>query len=127
MIRESLAANSAHAMVVSTGASGVSHQWRASTAGSSRDYTTYPGTKKVWLRMVKEGSKITSYMKLDYERDFSKFYELNISFTRSSFFVGIAVTSHVQGSLARLIVRNFEIQDQIWVPVPQQSLGEYLH
>jgi len=122
MIRESLAANSAHAMLVSTGKSGVSNQWRASTGGSSRDYTTYPGTKKVWLRMVKEGSKITSYMKLDYERDFSKFYELNIPFTSSSFFVGIAVTSHVQGSLARLIVRNFEIQDQIWVPVPQQSL-----
>jgi len=122
MIRESLAANSSHAMVVSTGASGVSHQWRASTGGISRDYTTYPGTKKVWLRMVKEGSKITSYMKLDYERDFSKFYELDIPFARSSFFVGIAVTSHVQGSLARLVVRNFEIQNQIWVPVPQQSL-----
>ncbi|KAL3801538.1 hypothetical protein HJC23_000976 [Cyclotella cryptica] len=122
MIRESLAANSAHAMLVSTGASGVSHQWRQSTGGSSRDVTTYPGTKKVWLRMVKEGSKITSYMKLDYERDFEQFYVQDIPFTSSSFFVGIAVTSHLQGSLANLVVRNFEIQNQVWVPIPQQSL-----
>lgn len=118
MIRESLDANAAHTMIASTGNLGVSHFYRKTTGDITRTLNTYVGTKRVWLRLVKEGSKFTSYMKLESQVDYEKYYEQSVTFTGNSFFVGIAVTSHIQGTPASLTVRGFEILNQIWVPVP---------
>ena len=126
MIRDSLDANSSHAMLASTGLGYVSMFWRASTNDITRNSNDDIGTKRVWLRMVKEGSKFTSYMKLEAQQEFEKFYERQVEFANDSFFVGIGVTSHRQGYPASLIVRNFEILDKIWVPIPPAHLGKYL-
>jgi hypothetical protein len=124
MIRESLDANAAHTMIASTGNLGVSHLYRKTTGDITRTLNTYVGTKRVWLRLVKEGSKFTSYMKLESQVDYEKYYEQSVTFTGNSFFVGIAVTSHIQGTPASLTVRGFEILNQIWVPVPPIHLGK---
>jgi hypothetical protein len=123
MIRDSLDANSSHAMLASTGHDSVSMFWRKSTNDITRNsQVDQVGTKRVWLRMVKEGSKFTSYMKLEAQQDFQKFYEREVEFANDSFFVGIAVTSHNQGTPASLTVRNFEILNKIWVPTPPSHL-----
>ena len=126
MIRDSLDANSSHAMLASTGHDSVSMFWRKSTYDVTRiSHDDQVGTKRVWLRMVKEGSKFTSYMKLEAQQDFQKFYEREVEFANDSFFVGIAVTSHNQGTPASLTVRNFEILNKIWVPTPPSHLGKH--
>lgn len=124
MIRESLDANAAHAMVVSTGHELVSMMWRQSTGDHTRNVNAEPGTKRVWLRLVKEGIRFTSYMKLENQVNWEKVYERDVTFKEGPFYVGIAACSHIQGSLASLTVRNFEILDKIWVPVPPPHLGE---
>lgn len=122
MIRESLDANAAHAMVVSTGHELVSMMWRQSTGDHTRNVNAEPGTKRVWLRLVKEGIRFTSYMKLENQVNWEKVYERDVTFKEGPFYVGIAACSHIQGSLASLTVRNFEILDKIWVPVPPPHL-----
>ena len=55
MIRESLTAQSRHAMMVGTGAAGYAFQRRAETAGNS-DSTAGPGTDPPgWVRLVRKG------------------------------------------------------------------------
>ena len=61
MIRESLNANSKHAMMVVTPGSGVSFQRRTSTGGTSVDTTTTGRTAPQFLRLTRVGSTFTAY------------------------------------------------------------------
>ena len=126
MIRETLAPDAAHTMIASTGNFHVQHLYRESAGGITRSHQLLTGTKQVYLRLVKEGSKITSYYKLENDEYYEKVYESDVTFTGSSFFVGIAATSHIQGSYASLTVRSFEIRNQIWVPIAPPHLGEFV-
>jgi hypothetical protein len=122
MIRDSLDANASHALLASTGHELVTMMWRASTADITRNANAQIGTKRVWLRMVKEGTRFTSYMKLENQVDWEKFYERDVYFTEGPFYVGIAACSHRQGYPASLTVRSFEILDKVWVPTPPPHL-----
>lgn len=155
MIRDSLDDNAAHATMMSTGAEYVAMQYRQSTGSSSGSYHTGFGTKRVWLRIVKEGNKVTGFVKREDEFGFSKFYSeciasrvteysyrmssyllfillhpsqytttaRDINFSGDSFFVGIAVTSHVQGTLSNFDVSSFEISDEVF-SLPERDVGE---
>jgi len=123
MIRDSLDDNAAHATMMSTGAEYVAMQYRQSTGSSSGSYHTGFGTKRVWLRIVKEGNKVTGFVKREDEFGFSKFYTRDINFSGDSFFVGIAVTSHVQGTLSNFDVSSFEISDEVF-SLPERDIGE---
>lgn len=123
MIRDTLDANSAHAMAVSTGQSRVAMQYRSSTGASSGNVDKSIGTKRVWLRLVKEGSKITSYYKNEFDLVYQKLGTYDIVFTRAWFYVGIAVCSHIQGTLSTLEVSNFEISDDVFT-LPARDIGD---
>lgn len=117
MIRDTLEASSANAALVVAGNNYVLHQYRRWDGDWTRSHNEDVGTERVWLRLVKEGSKITSYIKSENEVNWIKFYERSdVIFGGSSFHVGVAATSHRQGELASLTVRGFEILNKIWVP-----------
>jgi len=123
MIRDSLDANSAHAMLASSGNNQLGYYYRKTTGDITRNNNAVIGTKRVWLRLVKEGVRITGYYKMENQVDWEKFYErTDVVFANDSFYVGVAACSHIQGSLASLTVRNFEIKNEIWVPIPPHHL-----
>jgi hypothetical protein len=67
----------------------------------------------VWLRLVKEGNAITSYIKKDGEYDFMRYWTEEIDLG-AEFMVGIAVTSHDNAAISTLDVSNFEISDEVY-------------
>eukprot|EP00579_Thalassiosira_antarctica_P007629 CAMPEP_0201878932 /NCGR_PEP_ID=MMETSP0902-20130614/9959_1 /ASSEMBLY_ACC=CAM_ASM_000551 /TAXON_ID=420261 /ORGANISM="Thalassiosira antarctica, Strain CCMP982" /LENGTH=395 /DNA_ID=CAMNT_0048406657 /DNA_START=171 /DNA_END=1357 /DNA_ORIENTATION=- len=103
---------SAHSMIQVTGW-GVSHQSRL----NDNSYTVsvhdnYP-VSNIWLRLVKEDSTITSFIKRDGEFDFMQYHSVEVEFV-DSFSVGIAVTSHDNNVLATLDVSHLEISDVVY-------------
>lgn len=110
MIRDTLAANSKHQFIAAIGA-GYAHQYRAYTGGGSTnpaDDTSSTYSKTPWLRMVKIGNTITSYVKQDGEYDWLKVHSIESVFS-SDFYLGLAVTSHEFDQPTTLTVSNLEI------------------
>lgn len=107
MIRESLNANSTHASMVVTPASGVSFQRRASTGGNS-DHTTLAGiTAPHWVRLVRSGNTFTAYQSTD-GAAWTTVGSQTITMA-SSVYVGLAVTSHNNTALATATFDNLSI------------------
>ena len=108
MIRESLNANSKHAMVVVTPSKGVSFQRRVSTGGSSSD-TTLSGIKAPeWAKIRRDGNLFTGY----FSSDNQVWYPMN-SITidmASKAKAGLAVTSHDNSKEAEALISNFSIK-----------------
>lgn len=116
---------SAQSMIAVTGW-GVSHQTRAQDNSSTGSYHgSYP-VSAVWIRLVKQGSTITSFIKRDGEYDFMQYNSVEVTFGES-FYVGLAVTSHDNTKLATLDVSHFEISDDVFslpsVPVEVGDTG----
>ena len=104
MIRESLNANSTHAMAVVTPGSGVSFQRRTTTGGVS-DHTTTAGlTAPHWVRMVRSGNTFTAYRSTD-GANWTTIGTQSITMT-ASVYVGLVVTSHNDGVLATATFDN---------------------
>ena len=61
MIRDGLAGNARHAMIVVTPGNGVSFQRRTATGGSSASTAGSRAVAPVWLRLVRVGDVITGY------------------------------------------------------------------
>ncbi len=104
MIRESLNANSSHAMVVVTPGSGVSFQRRTSTGGSSSDTTTGGLGAPYWVRLVRSGSTFTAYRSVD-GSNWTTIGSQTISMS-STVYIGLAVTSHAGGTLCTATFDN---------------------
>ena len=110
MFRETLAANSKHHFIAATG-HGYAHQYRASTGGGSNnpaDDTSRTYSETPWLRLVKIGNTITSYVKQDGEYDWLKVHSHSVWFA-DDFYVGLAATSHEYDQTVTLTVSNLEI------------------
>jgi hypothetical protein len=126
MIRDTLDANSAHAMVAQTGHSyGRLQMFRRdiSNGGSyGMSKSLYTNTKRVWLRIVKEGSKIYGYYKNEFDLVYQKLDVYTLDFTRDWYYVGIAVTSHITNVLATLEVSNFAMSDEVF-HLPARDIG----
>jgi len=127
MIRDTLDDTSSHAMVVVTGHSygRVAMQTRPKNALYSTGMTKslYTNTKRVWLRLVKEGSKITAFYKNEFSLVYQQLFSYNVEFTRDWYHVGIAVTSHNQETLSNLEVSNFLVEDEIFT-LPARDIGD---
>ena len=123
MIRDTLDANSAHASVFSTGYNYVAMQSRPSTSAGSVGISKNPGTRRLFLRLVKEGSKITSYYKNEFDLVYQKLGSYEVTFTREWYYVGIAACSHVTGTLASLELSHFDISDEIYT-LPAIDVGD---
>jgi fibronectin type 3 domain-containing protein/regulation of enolase protein 1 (concanavalin A-like superfamily) len=107
MIRESLNANSIHAMVVVTPAAGISFQTRSST-GSATSTTEGPSiTAPCWVRLVRSGSTFTGYYSID-GTTWTSIGSSSITMA-SSANIGLGVTSHSDGVLCTAAFDNVTV------------------
>lgn len=105
MIRETLNANSTHAMMIVTPSNGTSFQRRTTTGGSS--VATTPADRVVapyWVRLVRSGTTFTGY-KSSNGTIWVQVGSATISMS-SSVYVGLPVTSHSAGVLTTSNISN---------------------
>jgi hypothetical protein len=104
MIRESLNANSSHALVAVTPGNGVSFQRRGSTGGASSDTNNSGLGAPYWVRIVRSGSTFTAYRSAD-GTNWTTIGSQTISMS-STVYIGLAVTSHADGTLCPATFNN---------------------
>ena len=107
MIRETLNANSTHATAVVTPGSGVSFQRRSSTGGSSAHTTTSGLAAPYWIRVTRSGNTFTAYRSTD-GSNWTTIGSENITMS-SSVYIGLAVTSHNDGTLCTAVFDNLTV------------------
>lgn len=127
MIRASPDSSSAHGMMALTGAGRRIFQWRSARGGWSSSHNNWhsdgynkyesetwaDNPKYIWLRLVKEGSLITSYVKDVGEYGFRHFgSSQDITFEDDEFHVGVAVTSHDRTLMTTFDTESVEIVDE---------------
>ena len=98
MMRETLNANSKHAFMLVSPGKGLAFQRRASTGGDSSNTSAGSGTAPSWVKVTRAGSTFTAYKSSD-GSSWTKIGSLSMNMT-STIYVGLAVSSHVDGVLA---------------------------
>ena len=106
MIRESLAANSRHALVDVEPSSGIELLWRSSTGGSTSSSTTSGGAPN-WVRLTRINNAFLAYWSPD-GYNWSQFASANIAMSNSAY-IGLAVCSHNNGILCNAVFDNVYI------------------
>jgi glucose/arabinose dehydrogenase/regulation of enolase protein 1 (concanavalin A-like superfamily) len=106
MIRETLSANSKHAMVVVTPGHGVAFQRRTSTGGSSM-HTASTGSVPYWVRLVRNGNTFTAY-RSSTGSTWTQIAAVTISMN-TNVFVGLPVTSHNNSTLCAATFTNVSV------------------
>ncbi|MCM8537243.1 MAG: DUF1593 domain-containing protein [Lentisphaeraceae bacterium] len=105
MIRETLAANSKHAMTVITSVSGASFQRRLST-GSSSKASTYTGVSAPeWTKVIRIGNTFSGYFSPD-NQVWYPMQSSNISMSEDVK-VGMAITSHDNTKETEALISDF--------------------
>mmetsp|Transcript_32342 Transcript_32342/g.72633 ORF Transcript_32342/g.72633 Transcript_32342/m.72633 type:complete len:687 (-) Transcript_32342:475-2535(-) len=127
MIRASPDSPSANGMLSLTGAGRRAFQWRSERGRWSASHNNWhsdgyndyesetwaENPKYIWLRLVKEGSLITSYVKDVDEYGFRQFGpSQDIAFEDDEFHVGVAVTSHDRTLITKFDTEGIEIVDE---------------
>jgi len=97
MIRETLNAGSAHAMMIVTPGNGVSFQYRSATDGESYSSATNSFTAPYWVKLSRTGNTITGFHSPD-GQNWTEHASNTFSMS-GDVFVGLCVTSHVAGTL----------------------------
>ena len=92
MIRETLSANSAHALMAGTAASGWAFQRRATTSGTSVHTSGPAGVAPGWVKLTRTGGSIAAHRSAD-GVNWTLVGTQTIAMTQSVY-VGLAVTSH---------------------------------
>ena len=112
MFRESLDANSKHYSLYVTGNQGIANQWRGSTGGTSSSLDNSGlNTKPVWIQVSKSANEFSTAYKYEGATEWTPLWgPTNIGFS-SDFYVGIVAHSHINGRLATLKAREFNIID----------------
>jgi hypothetical protein len=108
MVRTSLDANAPQASIFVTPGNGVSFQRRKSTAATSLATTRTGIVAPVWLRLTGLNGTIRGYYRKNLTDRWTLVGQDTIANYPSSFdvFVGLAVTSHADGTLARATFAN---------------------
>lgn len=112
MFRNNLGQRSAHSMIQVTGW-GIAHQTRAAQNHHTSSIHNSYSINNIWLRLVKKGNTVTSFVKRSGEYEFMK-YGSNEVDLGESYYVGLAVASSNNEELGILEVRNFEISDDVY-------------
>jgi alpha-galactosidase len=106
MIRETLNNNSKYADMIVTPTSGTSFQWRATAGGScSSTDNASGGAAPKYLKLTRTGNSFSAYQ----SNDGTTWTQLGSAQTitmASSVYVGLAVTSHVNGTLCTATFDN---------------------
>ena len=107
MIRESLAANARNAFMFVTPGGGRAFQRRSQAGGSTTRTSGGAGAAPVWLRLVRQGSQFTGYLSSN-GTSWTSIGSATISMT-SSVYVGLAVSSRVDSTLATATFTNVQV------------------
>ena len=104
MMRESLTASSAQAMMVVSSAKGLAFQRRTTTGGESTNTSGGAGTAPYWVKLSRTGNSFSAFVSTD-----GSTWRLVGSDTiamGSSINVGLAVTSHADGAVSTATFDN---------------------
>ena len=96
MIREDLSAGGRHASLFVTPSNGVAFEWRSQPSGTT-SYVAVSGSAPEWMKLVRSGSTISAYVSLD-GTTWTLVSATTLS-TVTNVYVGLAVTSHANGTL----------------------------
>jgi hypothetical protein len=107
MIRESLSANSRHAMMVVSATSGAAFQYRTNTGGTTTG-TNRAATAPEWVKIVRSGNTFTGYISEDGINWGTPVGQATISMS-SQAFIGLALTSHNNTQLATGRISNVSV------------------
>jgi hypothetical protein len=116
MIRETLAANSKHAMMVIAPDNGAAFQYRSSTSSSSFDSHTSGPAAPYWVQLVRSGYTLTGYYSSDgvtWTQQSSATIAMN-----STVYIGLAVTSHNNGTVSNATFDNVALTGNIGTAPP---------
>jgi len=107
MLRENLTATSRHAIMYLTVGAGTVFQRRTSTGGSTGPNTagTPSPVAPYWLRLTRQGNVVTGYTSAD-GVTWTQSGTVTLSALPASVYVGMAVTSHSDGTLATALFDN---------------------
>jgi predicted CxxxxCH...CXXCH cytochrome family protein len=109
MVRQSLASNSRHAMVVVTPGNGVRIQYRPTDGATSQNPTAANATAAPqWLRLVRSGNTFTAYKSADGLSWTAVDGSASVTMT-DPVYVGLAVTSHSSGVSSAVEFENFHV------------------
>jgi len=106
MFREGLAANARHFSIFVTPTSGVVGRWRT-TVGGSTAAAAGSGSAPVWLKIVRAGSKLTSYRSTN-GSTWTTAWSTTLSMT-GTIYVGLAATSHVTSTTITATFTNASV------------------
>jgi endonuclease/exonuclease/phosphatase family metal-dependent hydrolase len=95
MMRETLNANSKHAFMIVSPGKGLAFQRRASTGGESSHTAAGSGGAPYWVKVTRAGSTFTAYKSTN-GSSWSTVGSQSMNMT-STIYVGLAVSSHVDG------------------------------
>lgn len=109
MLRSNLGPQSKNSMIVVTGW-GIAHQSRRTEAGSAESQHDGFQLANVWLRLVKRGNTVTSYVRREGEYGYTRYHSVDVDLG-DRYHVGLAVTMQDPLRLGTLEVANFEISD----------------
>jgi phosphatidylserine/phosphatidylglycerophosphate/cardiolipin synthase-like enzyme len=109
MIRESLAANSAHAIMLVSAAKGVALQWRPSTGAASQSTAGSTSAPPRWVKLVRSGATFTGYESAD-GTTWTTVGSATISMSASTVYVGLAVTSHTTSGSSTATITSVAVQ-----------------
>ena len=117
MFRDTAAANSMAVGILASASNGVIFQWR-NAAGGSCSYAGASGvatptpSSPVWLKLVKSGAAFTGYYSTD-GAVWTAVGSTNVGFSSSSYFGGLAVSSHTNSALNTATFSNASVSGDI--------------
>jgi hypothetical protein len=112
MIRESLNANSANAMMAITGSNGARFQYRLTTDGSTSNSTTAGYTAPYWVKVVRSGNTFSGFRSangVDWVQQGSN-QTINMA---TNVYIGLAVCSHSDGVLCTTEFSNVTVSGSV--------------
>ncbi|MCP2028282.1 beta-glucanase (GH16 family) [Flavobacterium sp. HSC-32F16] len=122
MFRETLTPNSKHAMTDASAAAGIEFLSRIATSGvTTADVVT--GTAPKWVRLVRSGNTFTSYSS-DNGTTWTQVGTPKTITMANTIYVGMAVTSHANGTLATGVFSDVMVRNNTANPSVNLALGK---
>ena len=119
MMRETLSANSKHAFMLVSPAKGLAFQRRTASGGTSTHTSGGSGTSPSYVKLTRSGSTFTAYRSLD-GVSWTTVGSQSIAMS-STIYVGLAVSSHLDGVLADATFSHTATSGGAVAPAPQPA------
>jgi regulation of enolase protein 1 (concanavalin A-like superfamily) len=120
MIRADHSAGSQHASLFATPTTekGIAFQARETTGGTSRQQSSVAAAPSAWLRLTREGTTIEAFFRKRLTDPWQNFGRFTLNGLPDTVLVGLAVSSHVDGTLATAHFSHIEIAPMLnWTTV----------